>query len=179
MLPAVVMTSHSSSAFTSSCSTASTIGITMAVVEVLESHMESTVVQHIKQRSNLEHGETPGVRGGRKRRGEFVSFQTLKGKMGMKNAPNQGSFCPWMGRSEWFQAAALRVRLPQSQKSTHMPGLAPAIITMRRAIRLWRFHFSTEAATQITPMRSKVVFLKYSAATCIKGQGGSSQLKKQ
>lgn len=55
VLPAVGMTLHSSSAFTSSCSTASTIGITMAVVEVLESHMESTVVQHMKQRSNLEH----------------------------------------------------------------------------------------------------------------------------
>lgn len=54
VLPAVVMTSHSSSAFTSSWSTASTIGITMAVLEVLESHMESTVVQHIKHRSNLE-----------------------------------------------------------------------------------------------------------------------------
>lgn len=83
---------------------------------------------------------------------------------------NQGRFCPWMG-SEWFQAAALSLRLPQRQRFTHMPGLAPAIITMRRAIRLWRFHFSTEAATQITPMRSRVVFLKYSAATCIKGQG--------
>lgn len=54
VLPGLVMTSPSSSAFTSSWSTASTIGITMAVVEVLESHMESTVVQHIKHRSNLE-----------------------------------------------------------------------------------------------------------------------------
>lgn len=88
--------------------------------------------------------------------------------MGVKNTPNQGSFSPWMGRSGWFQAAALSLRLLQS--FTHMPGLAPAIITMRRAIRLWRFHFSTEAATQITPMRSKVVFLKYSAATCIKAR---------
>ncbi|RLW01827.1 hypothetical protein DV515_00007789, partial [Chloebia gouldiae] len=69
VLPAVVMTSHSSSAFTSSWSTASTIGITMAVVEVLESHMESTVVQHIKQRSNLEcsmgkHGESEAAEKG-------------------------------------------------------------------------------------------------------------------
>lgn len=55
VLPAVLMTSHSSWAFTSSWSTASTIGITMAVVDVLESHMESNVVQHIKQRSNLKY----------------------------------------------------------------------------------------------------------------------------
>lgn len=55
---------------------------------------------------------------------------------------------------------------------THMPGLAPAIRTMRRAMRLCRFHFSTAAATQITPTSSSVVFLKYSPATC-GGQGGS------
>lgn len=71
VLPAAVMTSHSSSAFTSSWSTASTMGITMAVLEVLESHMESTVVQHIKQRSNLEcsvgkHGESEAAEKGGK-----------------------------------------------------------------------------------------------------------------
>jgi hypothetical protein len=49
---------------------------------------------------------------------------------------------------------------------THMPGLAPAIKTMRRAMRLCKFHFSTAAATQMTPTNSSVVFLKYSAATC-------------
>lgn len=49
---------------------------------------------------------------------------------------------------------------------THMPGLAPAIKTMRRAMRLCKFHFSTAAATQMTPTSSSVVFLKYSAATC-------------
>lgn len=64
-------TSCSSSALTSSCSTASTMGITMAVVDVLESHMESSVVQHMKQSSNLEgraagaqrlqHGHLPGA----------------------------------------------------------------------------------------------------------------------
>lgn len=47
-------TSCSSSALTSSCSTASTMGITMAVVDVLESHMESSVVQHMKQSSSLQ-----------------------------------------------------------------------------------------------------------------------------
>lgn len=47
-------TSCSSSALTSSCSTASTMGITMAVVDVLESHMESIVVQHMKQSSSLQ-----------------------------------------------------------------------------------------------------------------------------
>lgn len=50
-------TSCSSSALTSSCSTASTMGITMAVVDVLESHMESSVVQHMKQSSSLEGRE--------------------------------------------------------------------------------------------------------------------------
>jgi hypothetical protein len=38
----------------SSCSTASTMGITMAVVEVLESHMDSMVVQHMKHSRSLE-----------------------------------------------------------------------------------------------------------------------------
>lgn len=47
-------TSCSSSAVTSSCSTASTMGITMAVVEVLDSHMDSMVVQHMKQSSSLQ-----------------------------------------------------------------------------------------------------------------------------
>lgn len=51
-------------------------------------------------------------------------------------------------------------------KATYMPGLAPAIMTIRRAMRLCRFHFSTAAATQMTPTSSSVVFLKYSAATC-------------
>lgn len=51
-------------------------------------------------------------------------------------------------------------------RMTHVPGLAPAIRTMRRAMRLCRFHFSTAAATQMTPTSSSVVFLKYSAATC-------------
>ncbi|TNN35798.1 hypothetical protein EYF80_054033 [Liparis tanakae] len=46
-----------------------------------------------------------------------------------------------------------------------MPGLAPAIITMRRAMRLCRFHFSMEAARQMTPISSSVVSLQYSAAT--------------
>ena len=49
--------------------------------------------------------------------------------------------------------------------ATHMPGLAPAIITIRRAMRLCRFHFSMEAARQMTPISSRVVSLKYSAAT--------------
>lgn len=128
----------------------------------------------------MQHRKIGGIAGGRKRRGKFVSFQTLEGKMDMTNAPNQGSFCPWIGRSErGFKLLLSGSNYPHAEGSTHMPGLAPAIITMRRAIRLWRFHFSTEAATQITPMRSKVVFLKYSAATCIKGQGESVSLKKQ
>lgn len=46
--------SCSSSALMSSCSTASTMGITMAVVEVLESHMDSMVVQHMKHSRSLE-----------------------------------------------------------------------------------------------------------------------------
>lgn len=50
----LLATSCSSSALTSSCSTASTMGITMAVVDVLESHMESSVVQHMKHSSSLE-----------------------------------------------------------------------------------------------------------------------------
>lgn len=49
--------SWSSSALTSSCRTASTMGITMAVVDVLESHMESSVVQLMKQSSSLEGRE--------------------------------------------------------------------------------------------------------------------------
>lgn len=53
-------TSCSSSALTSSCSTASTMGITMAVVEVLDSHMDSNVVQHMKQSSSLEGRESWG-----------------------------------------------------------------------------------------------------------------------
>lgn len=58
-------TSCSSSALTSSCSTASTMGITMAVVDVLESHMDSSVVQHMKQSSSLQGGavRAPGHRG--------------------------------------------------------------------------------------------------------------------
>lgn len=55
---------------------------------------------------------------------------------------------------------------PRTPHMTHMPGLAPAIKTMRRAMRLCKFHFSTAAATQMTPTNSSVVFLKYSAATC-------------
>lgn len=47
-------TSCSSSAPTSSFSTASTMGITMAVVDVLDSHMDSSVVQLMKQSSSLE-----------------------------------------------------------------------------------------------------------------------------
>ena len=54
-------TSCSSSALTSSCSTASTMGMTMAVVDVLESHMDSSVVQHMKQSSSLEGREARGV----------------------------------------------------------------------------------------------------------------------
>lgn len=54
---------------------------------------------------------------------------------------------------------------PRTPHVTHMPGLAPAIKTMRRAMRLCKFHFSTAAATQMTPTSSSVVFLKYSAAT--------------
>lgn len=50
-------TSCSSSALTSACSTASTMGITMAVVDVLESHMDSSVVQHMKQSSSLQGRE--------------------------------------------------------------------------------------------------------------------------
>lgn len=49
--------------------------------------------------------------------------------------------------------------------AAHMPGLAPAIITIRRAMRLCRFHFSMEAARQMTPISSRVVSLQYSAAT--------------
>ena len=56
-------TSCSSSALTSSCSTASTMGMTMAVVDVLESHMDSSVVQHMKQSSSLEGREGFGVGG--------------------------------------------------------------------------------------------------------------------
>lgn len=56
-------TSCSSSALTSSCSTASTMGMTMAVVDVLESHMDSSVVQHMKQSSSLEGREGRGVGG--------------------------------------------------------------------------------------------------------------------
>lgn len=48
---------------------------------------------------------------------------------------------------------------------TYIPGFAPAIITMRRAMRLCRFHFSIEAARQMTPIRRSVVSLKYSDAT--------------
>lgn len=59
-----------------------------------------------------------------------------------------------------------------------MPGLAPAIKTMRRAMRLCKFHFSTAAATQMTPTSSSVVFLKYSAATCGEGGKVSHQLGK-
>lgn len=53
-------TNCSSSALISSCSTASTMGITMAVVEVLESHMDSMVVQHMKHSSNLEGRDSIG-----------------------------------------------------------------------------------------------------------------------
>lgn len=59
----VPATSCSSSALTSSCSTASTMGMTMAVVDVLESHMDSSVVQHMKQSSSLEGREGFGVGG--------------------------------------------------------------------------------------------------------------------
>lgn len=63
---------------------------------------------------------------------------------------------------------------PRTPHVTHMPGLAPAIKTMRRAMRLCKFHFSTAAATQITPTNSSVVFLKYSAATCRSGRSVTS-----
>lgn len=59
----VPATSCSSSALTSSCSTASTMGMTMAVVDVLESHMDSSVVQHMKQSSSLEGRAGFGVGG--------------------------------------------------------------------------------------------------------------------
>lgn len=57
----VPATSCSSSALISSCSTASTMGITMAVVEVLESHMDSMVVQHMKHSSSLWRAGAIGV----------------------------------------------------------------------------------------------------------------------
>lgn len=57
----VPATSCSSSALISSCSTASTMGITMAVVEVLESHMDSMVVQHMKHSSSLRKAGTIGA----------------------------------------------------------------------------------------------------------------------
>lgn len=69
---------------------------------------------------------------------------------------------PWqLGAARWLGTS----------RATYMPGLAPAIMTMRRAMRLCRFHFSTAAATQMTPTSSSVVFLKYSAATCGKAAG--------
>lgn len=58
--------------------------------------------------------------------------------------------------------------------NTYMPGLAPAIMTIRRAMRLCRFHFSMEAARQITPISNSVVSLKYSEATCKHTQTVSS-----
>lgn len=51
------------------------------------------------------------------------------------------------------------------KSTTDMPGFAPATITMRRAMRLCRFHFSMEDARQMTPISSRVVSLQYSAAT--------------
>lgn len=57
----VPATSCSSSALISSCSTASTMGITMAVVEVLESHMDSMVVQHMKHSSSLRRAGAIGA----------------------------------------------------------------------------------------------------------------------
>lgn len=68
---------------------------------------------------------------------------------------------------------------PWSPHVTHMPGLAPAIKTMRRAMRLCKFHFSTAAATQMTPTSSSVVFLKYSAATCRESGEVSHRLGKK
>lgn len=68
--------------------------------------------------------------------------------------------------SRWPTGSCGDALRPGTPNATYMPGLAPAMMTMRRAMRLCRFHFSTAAATQMTPTSSSVVFLKYSAATC-------------
>lgn len=62
---------------------------------------------------------------------------------------------------------AEKLQMCASLCDAHMPGFAPAIITIRRAMRLCRFHFSMEAARQMTPIRRSVVSLQYSAATLI------------
>lgn len=85
----LLATSCSSSALTSSCSTASTMGITMAVVDVFESHMESSVVQHMKQSSSLRGGEAGGASGqAGRRRGRGASD---RGATGAQLPAPQGS----------------------------------------------------------------------------------------
>lgn len=101
------------------------MGITMAVVDVLLSHMDRKTVQHMNPSTSLEEEE-----GGLCLRPEQRQFDVNVWKI-----------------------------------VTDMPGLAPAIITIFRAMRLCRFHFSMEAARQMTPISSRVVSLQYSAAT--------------
>ncbi|KAG7234707.1 hypothetical protein INR49_004113 [Caranx melampygus] len=108
----------------SCCSTASAMGITMAVVDVLLSHMERNTVQHMKPSTNLD--------------------ETL----------SHGCVC-----------------------AAHMPGLAPAIITMRRAMRLCRFHFSMEAAKQMTPISSRVLLTTKAQANTQTGQTHLARLQ--
>ena len=119
---------------TSCCRTASAMGMTMAVVDVLLSHMDRNTVQHMKPSTNLRREKEASPW---RQLSVFTSLQ-IKAESHERE---------WVG------------------KHAHMPGLAPATITMRKAMRLWRFHFSMEAARQMTPISSRVVSLQYSAAT--------------
>lgn len=81
----------------SCCSTASAMGMTIAVVDVLLSHMDRNTVQHMKPSTNLDQREA-------------------------ERCYNQ---C-------YYSSAS-----PEGvSEGAHMPGLAPATITMRRAMRL-------------------------------------------
>lgn len=80
-------------------------------------------------------------------------------------AAHEAQHQPEGGRTAQKTLAAVEHSGQQSVCDAHMPGFAPAIITMRRAMRLCRFHFSMEAARQMTPISSRVVSLQYSAAT--------------
>lgn len=84
------------------------MGMTMAVVDVLLSHMDRNTVQHMKPKTSL-----------RRERNEALSRRRLS--------------------IFWFFTASVKAescRLEGVGEHAHMPGLAPAIITMRRAMRL-------------------------------------------
>ncbi len=116
------------------------------------SHMERNTVQHMKPNTSLQHKQNTCSSQSRST-GECVVCGVCV------------CVCVCVCACVWYVCVRASVCVLHLL-NTYMPGLAPATMTIRRAMRLCRFHFSMEAARQITPISNSVVSLKYSEATC-------------